>query len=131
MYFESGTDHWLRAYTKIHRPKNLRMGGCSIRPFFAMFCSNFHAFSFFHLFCLKMFKNIISTSVWSVQHPNAGWKIQHSLSPSLPSIFSLYISSFISFFFIPLSLFVSAPTLLTKWLTSLQERNSENLFIFS
>ena len=47
---------------------------CSILPQFSCF---FFFFSFFSFSAWKAFKKYISNNIWSVQHPNAGWDIQH------------------------------------------------------
>ena len=44
---------------------------------FSEFCSKFLTFLCFFLSAQKTLKTHILTSIWSVQHPEAGWNIQH------------------------------------------------------
>ena len=76
---------------------------------FLKFCTNFLVFLLFLLFCKKMLKNHISTSIRSVQHPNAGQNLQHLLNKMHGTLRrKLFVLFFLSLLF---SLFFFASTL--------------------
>ena len=72
---------WLKyAFSKFFVPKNPGPAfWCKLKnPFFAKLSINFLALSsFFSCLAQKMLKKHISTSIWSVQHPNAVQNTQH------------------------------------------------------